>query len=52
MTFVEAFIPWEVSPNQNILGTLSEWWRLKEISDFSQFTDLTQIKTSDGQTST
>ena len=24
LTFIEALIPWEVSPNQNTLGTLSE----------------------------
>ena len=44
LTFTEAFVPWEVNPNQNILGTLSEGQRLKEISDFPQFTGLTQIR--------
>ena len=28
----------------SVIGTLSEGWKLKEISDFSQFTSLTQIR--------
>ena len=24
LTFTEAFVPWEVNPSQNILGTLSQ----------------------------
>ena len=42
MALIEAFITLEVSTSQNTLGTLSEGLRLKEISDFSQFTSFTQ----------
>ena len=43
LKLIEAFFPWEVSPNQNILRTLPKRWRLEEISGFSQFTSSTQI---------
>ena len=45
LTFTEGFVPWEVNPSQNILGhCLRGVQRLKEISDFPQFTSLTQLR--------
>ena len=43
LKLIEAFFPWEVSPDQNTLRTLPKSWRLEEISGFSQFTSSTQI---------
>ena len=43
LKLIEAFFPWEVSPDQNTLRMLPKWWRLKEISGFSQLTSSTQI---------
>ena len=43
LKLIEAFFPWELSPDQNTLRTLSERWRLEEISGFSQFSSSTQI---------
>ena len=36
LKFIEAFSPWEVSPNQNTLRMLPKGRRLEEISGFSQ----------------
>ena len=41
LKLIEAFFPWEVSPDQNTLRTLPK--RLEEISGFSQFTSSTHI---------
>ena len=43
LKLIEAFFPWELSPDQNTLRTLPKRWRLEEISGFSQFTSSTQI---------
>ena len=32
LKLIEAFFPWEVSPDQNTLRTLPKRWRLEEIS--------------------
>ena len=41
LKLIEAFFPWEVSPDQNTLRTLPKRWRLEEISGLSQFTSST-----------
>ena len=43
LKLIEAFFPWEVSPDQNTLRTLPKRWRLEEISGLFQFTSSTQI---------
>ena len=40
LKLIEAFFPWEVSPDQNTLRTMPK--RLEEISGFSQFASSTQ----------
>ena len=52
LKLIEAFFPWEVSPDQNTLRTLPKRWRLEEISGFSQFTSSTQINFQEGNFST
>ena len=42
LKLIEAFFPWEVSPDQNTLRTMPKRWRLEEISRFSQFASSTQ----------
>ena len=49
LKLIEAFSPWEVSPDQNTLRTLRKRWRIEEISGLSQFTSRTQ-KFSGGET--
>ena len=49
LKLIEAFFPWELSPDKNTLGTLPKRWRLEEISGLSQFTSSTQ-KFSGGET--
>ena len=49
LKLIEAFFPWEMSPDQNTLRTLPKRWRLKEISGFSQLTSSTQINIQVGK---
>ena len=49
LKLIEAFFPWEVSPDQNTLRTLPKRWRLEEISGLSQFISSTH-KFSGGET--
>ena len=43
LKLIEAFFPWEVSPDQDTLRTMPKRWRLEEISGSSQFASSTQI---------
>ena len=49
LKLIEAFCPWDVSPDQNTLRTLHKGQGLEEISGFSQFTSSTH-KFSGGET--
>ena len=50
LKLIEAFSPWEVSPDQNTLRTLPKRWRLEEISGLSQFTSRTHKFSAGGET--